>query len=1344
MNILKRTLSMALAFLLTKAVSAQFFDSVPYRGAFGIYGQTRGLVSGYQGYNPDPSNTDADWTKGWASFKPNSEVYPGDTAYHGPQSNSQFYTLGRPQDKVVISADIASDYVMTNDKYYEISGLIHVLSGATLTIQPGTCIRGSQSNLGGIIITQGAKIMAVSDRYHPVVITSGKAPGARVRGDWAGLLILGNASTNLPSGQRRFEALPSDPLALYGGVPANDADNSGSIRYMRVEYAGYNYLPDQEINGVTFGGVGSSSHFDYMQSSFANDDAFEWFGGTCNHKYLIAFSGTDDDFDMDEGYRGKLQYLLGLRNAGVTETSPGGACNGLEHDNNTNLGTPTAVNPTVTAPLPTTMPTISNMTLVGPEHPGSAKSSLSVLWQQRGGEAFRLRTNDATGVFNSITWGYATLINMPNVGNLAPSVQTRASDDELCIRTTSIHTSAGDVKFNSSNYPTGSSNWPAGTTPWTGLNDMRNWFMNGPAVSIYNFLGATGNDSTRTAVSTADITHPDYSGVSNGSLSQLDYSACDFTLTGTSSAYYGNSNFQHPRIAIVASPSISVNPTFIPAFSQLAGTPSASRVITIKTTALTASVMITAPVGFEISTNGTNWQTTPITKGNTAADTLVYVRLNRSKAGSTVGYLQITSTKATPEFSAIQMALTGTTLAPAVPYVNTNVSALNFTNGVGSSTLNACMVNGKFLKSDITIATNGDFQVALTKNGSYSNSISISPVKGNVSPTTIWVRYNPSVAGTSSAIMSIASTDADSLKIQLSGTSNPSIQVTPGTVTLGGGFQLQYPLISIVAGTPSVAYPVWIDATMLTDTVKVNCPANFELSLDSIDWTNKITNGSTLFLNTTKASALHAKIYFRYNAASATTNAGNITVTSTNAGLTYSGNSTTVTGPASQLVSISGRAVAAGSKYLSLQAASYQLKYSSVLNKPTAAQSVMISGYNLGTDSIVATAPANWQISLDNVSFMDVIKLPNTSGTVAPTTIYVRYNPSVPMALNQFVIFSVSSASPVPNSNTATNVVEMVFGVATPTAVCDQSALPTFYTVVNKPSFVNSFSVNGYNLSDNVIVNATNGFQVSLDSVSFSSNLTLTQTNGSAAMTKVFVRYLSANSGSVSGNYINISTLNGSTIPVLVSAVAILPPTPLVQFGTSTPLAFVTNTAGPTAAQSFTISAMNLQDSLTISIGSDFEISKDQNTYSKNIRLAGDADGMIGTTTLYCRFNRATAGLAADSIRLSSNGATSVALPVVGKNATGLTELSAIQSFIAYPNPASQHVTIQFNTIESNSYEIQIIDLNGRILKSESLGKRTFGANQFEFNVNGIPAGLYIIRLSSTNSSSSLRLMIAE
>ena len=1346
---MKKIFTLAFGIALSVNTFAQFFDSVPYRGAFGIKNGTREIGTGYAGYNPDPSNTDADWTKPWAEFAPNTVAYPGDPGYNS--SNPQFYTKGTAAEKVTISADIASDYTMTKDKWYELSGLIHVLNGATLTIEPGTCIRGSLSNLGGLIITQGAKIMAISDRFHPIVMTSQKPVGSRVRGDWAGLLILGKSINNNPGGQRIFEALPADPLALYGGgVNPNEADNSGSIRYMRVEFAGYNYLPDQEINGVTFGAVGSGSHFDYMQSSFANDDAYEWFGGTCSHKYLISYAETDDQFDMDEGYHGNLQYLLGVRSAGLTETSPAGACNGLEHDNNTNLGTSSAVNPNITAPLPTTAPTISNMTLVGPQHPGANKSALNTLWQQRMGEQYRIRTNAATGVFNSIAWGYATEINLPNVGNLAPSVQTRASNDELCIRNNSIisnefQSGSTNVKFVSSNYPTGANVWPLGATPWTGLGNMRNWMMNGPDVSVYNYTGPTGNDTSILVVSTADISHPDYNGTSNGALSQLDYTVCDFTLTGTSSKFYGNSSFQHPRVALVVRPSISANPTFFPSFTQNLGTPSASKMIVVKSTALTSGVLVTAPSGFEVSANGTSAWATSFTKGSTAADTLVFVRLNRSTAGNSNGFLVLSSTKTPNEFNPLNIAINGTCVAPASPYVNVNVSSLSFS----LNSIKSFVVSGRNLTSNLTITAPANFQVSDNATTGFNATLLVNQNAGKLANTNVYVKYI-GAGSIDNASLTISAAGVDPISIALNGNSTPMIDVAPGLVTAAGGSQIQYPYINTIAGTPSLSYPIYINASQLTDTVKVgliqsnsSALSNFQLSLDSM-FTNPVTS---LNLNTNRASSLNTTIYVRYNAALATTNAGFVTFTSAGAPLIYQANSTVITGPANQIVSLSARASAVGGKKVSIYAPSYQLRYSSVLGMATAPQSIWVSGDNLGSDSaVVVTAPANWEVSLSNAngSYTQSLILPNIGGSVASTQVYVRYNPSVPFALNQNIIVTASSATPTPNTNNATNVVEYVYGVATPTVNTDLTSLPTFYTTVGKPSVANSFMVSGSKLTQAVVVKGSNVFQVSLDSLSFKDSVLVNQTAGDATLTKVYVRYLSNTPGQVSGSYVSVVTFGGSSIPVNVTALAVLPALPVLSISTASLPAFAINSTTASAPQSFTFSALNLLAPMDINVGPDFELSNDSTTYKNTWSITPDVDGNIATTKLFCRYKRSSAGNSSDTIKFMSMGVQPQGVLVSGKSTSGIKEISNIATMKLYPNPAKNNVFVEFELTENSQVSVSVLDLSGKEVGTKVINNFSKGSNSIELPLDELLNGFYFVSMVSDKGVVTSKLSVIK
>ena len=155
-------------------------------------------------------------------------------------------------------------------------------NGVTLTIKPGTRIISDVVEKGALIIERGGKIDANGTAAQPIVFTSGKAAGSRTPGDWGGIVILGKAKTNRSS-TPLIEGGIDRP---YGGT--DDADNSGTLRYVRIEYAGIAAFANSEINALTLGGVGSGTTIEYIQTSYANDDAYEFFGGKVNCKYLIA------------------------------------------------------------------------------------------------------------------------------------------------------------------------------------------------------------------------------------------------------------------------------------------------------------------------------------------------------------------------------------------------------------------------------------------------------------------------------------------------------------------------------------------------------------------------------------------------------------------------------------------------------------------------------------------------------------------------------------------------------------------------------------------------------------------------------------------------------------------------------------------------------------------------------------------------------------------------------------------------------------------------------------------------------------------------------------------------
>ena len=177
---------------------------------------------------------------------------------------------------------------------YLLKGWVYIADGAQLTIEPGTIIKGDKQTKAALIAERGGKLIAKGTATEPIVFTSEEQPGSRKPGDWGGIILCGKAKNN----QQEMQ-IEGGPRSKHGG--SDDNDNSGILSYVRIEFAGYPFQTDQEINGLTLGSVGSATQIDHIQISYSNDDSFEWFGGTVNCKYLVAYHGWDDDFDTDNG-----------------------------------------------------------------------------------------------------------------------------------------------------------------------------------------------------------------------------------------------------------------------------------------------------------------------------------------------------------------------------------------------------------------------------------------------------------------------------------------------------------------------------------------------------------------------------------------------------------------------------------------------------------------------------------------------------------------------------------------------------------------------------------------------------------------------------------------------------------------------------------------------------------------------------------------------------------------------------------------------------------------------------------------------------------------------------------
>lgn len=406
-----------------------------------------------------------DWTNGWTNWDPKNTNYPDVTDQTTLDGMSTSNSV--PGEKI-----ITNTLTLDNNQVYLLRGFIVVAAGGKLVIPAGTIIRcqadvnSSPKNYASIVVERGGKIEVNGTESRPVVFTSNKAVGQRERGDWGGILLAGRAYHNLANAtfdnvqMEGFNNVTFDAtLAKFGGD--NAQDNSGILKYVRIEFAGLAFEANKEINGLTLGAVGSGTEIHHIQVSYSNDDSFEWFGGSVNCKYLIAFKGTDDDFDTDNGYNGVNQFGLGVRDSAYYDLSynlPSGASTseGFESDNEA----------TGTANVqPYSNAIFSNFTMVGPVPVGTKYTDLNSTARSAFRRGARIRRNSSLRIVNSIFVGYRNFLmldgdsclrntNDPKLLALlnSPSVDVNAKQlfftNNLIVNTQAAYTNATDTTAN--------------------------------------------------------------------------------------------------------------------------------------------------------------------------------------------------------------------------------------------------------------------------------------------------------------------------------------------------------------------------------------------------------------------------------------------------------------------------------------------------------------------------------------------------------------------------------------------------------------------------------------------------------------------------------------------------------------------------------------------------------------------------------------------------------------------------------------------------------------------------------------------------------------------------------
>jgi len=677
---------------LLSAVSAQdaFWTVTNYRGAF-----------------PVTDNTPlTDWTSGWSNFDAENTNYPATIT--------------------TVSANILTNTTWSG--VIRLENKIYIKNNATLTILPGTIIRGDKLTQATLIVTRGAKLYANGTASNPVVFTSNEAVGNRNEGDWGGLVLLGLAKNNQPGGVANIEGIVPSTDTQFGGN--FDNDNSGSLTYVRIEFSGIPLEPNKELNGLTCGSVGSATVIDYVQVSHCGDDSFEFFGGTVNCKHLIAYRGLDDDFDTDYGYRGKIQFGLAIRDKDLFD-APGDS-NCFESDNDAAGSTA----------QPKTRPVFSNMTIVGPKGNGTILLPVGEKFEK----AFRLRRNTSTSCLNSLVVGWEKGLSIESANTAA-----NATGDSLMFASntmtnftngTNVITSAGVSGAFYAGFFGVDGNDSTVTLP------LVNW------VNLFTALGTTPDarlNAGSTVSSTANFTNPKFFSV----LAPVVTNAATYCQNAVASAingtplvgntlyYYttavGGTGSITPIVPSTTTPGIY---TYYVSQKNAAGDESPRSMVTVTVNALPTTPVVSASGSTTFCTGGSvdltssavagnlwsNLATTAtITVATSGAYSVVVTDVNGCSATSNTINVNVSNSPiptitatATAACSGDTVALTASNATTYLWSTGATTASINVTSTttatVTTTNLNAC--DGVGLSQGVTVT----FTASPTANGAFTSN----------------------------------------------------------------------------------------------------------------------------------------------------------------------------------------------------------------------------------------------------------------------------------------------------------------------------------------------------------------------------------------------------------------------------------------------------------------------------------------------------------------------------------------------------------------------------------------------------------------------------------------------
>ena len=299
-----------------------------------------------------------------------ASVRSGDTSAFSVERNVTTLQAGRGQALLDGANPIAANRTLYADTVYVLKGFVKIAPNVTLTIEPGTKIVGDTNTVGSsLYVLRGARLIANGTRDHPIVFTSQRTAPNRKPGDWGGIVIIGRGVINRTASPILTEG-PAGVSENYAGGTDNN-DSSGSLRYVRIEFAGYDVSSGngQELNSLSMYAVGRGTILEYVQSLAGLDDSFEWWGGAVDGRYLVSYEAGDDHFDWTEGYRGRNQFLIAYQSTRLTPRTGAGTSSGDPRAFEGDGCDPAVAGCTVSATgtsEPFSLPVFANFTVVGP------------------------------------------------------------------------------------------------------------------------------------------------------------------------------------------------------------------------------------------------------------------------------------------------------------------------------------------------------------------------------------------------------------------------------------------------------------------------------------------------------------------------------------------------------------------------------------------------------------------------------------------------------------------------------------------------------------------------------------------------------------------------------------------------------------------------------------------------------------------------------------------------------------------------------------------------------------------------------------------------------------------